>query len=189
MGEGPSGMNTCNRQSHQKGSWYLVFFLYPVEALSFIPIITETSQHCFPGLFSWDVKHPGPRENTEEGSGGRVVGPKPGACADGKKPTARQLEWQLYSVDSTAIAQRHGLWGRRCHIITSIGSVGVALPCSTGGHLGVGAGEWEPLRFLVAILVRESRAEWRELTSEPVDGTERNGQIFAHQARWKLNRS
>ena len=45
-------------------------------------------------------------------------------------------------------------------IITNIGSVGAVLPCSPGGYSGVGAGEWEPLRFLVAVLVREPRAEW-----------------------------
>ena len=47
---GPPGMNTHNRQSHQTGSWYLVLS-YPEEALSFITIIAETSQHRFSAYF------------------------------------------------------------------------------------------------------------------------------------------
>ena len=41
----------------------------------------------------------------------------------------------------------------------------------------------KPLRFEVAVLVREPRAEWCELTPQPVDDADRNGKIFAHQTR------
>ena len=76
--------------------------------------------------------------------GGGFVGPKPGACSDGQKPTDRQCSFPaLYSADAPVIAQRPwpSLWGRRCRIISSIGSVwgGGGGGGSPGGHPGVGA--------------------------------------------------
>ena len=41
-----------------------------------------------------------------------------------------------------------------------------------------------PLRFSVAVLVREPRAGWCELTPhQPADESERNGKTFAHQTK------
>ena len=101
-----------------------------------------------------------------------------------KTTTARQcsrLFIVLHRLSCHSTTLRPYLWGRWCRIITRIGSVGAALPVATL--------VWVPLRFLVAVLVREPRAEWCELTTQPFHDTERNGNIFAHQTNWKLNRS
>ena len=88
---------------------------------------------------------------------GRVVGPKLGACSNGQKPTASQFPWfpTLYSADSPAIAKRpgptYGVAGFASpHVLEAWGRLSPAPPRATL--------VWEPLRFLVAVLVREPRA-------------------------------
>ena len=93
--------------------------------------------------------------------GGWVVGPKPGAWVDVPKPTARQSSrclffFLLFSVDSPAIAQRPGptcgvAGVAPSQVLEAWGRLSPALPVATL--------VWEPLRFLVAFLVREPRAE------------------------------
>ena len=107
--------------------------------------------------------------------GGRAVVAKSGACSDGQKPIARQYSSNcipptlmlLHNAPALCVGARvshhHKYWKS---------GGGSTLPSRR-----------KPLRFLVAVLVREPRAEWCELTPQPVDDTDRNGKIFAHQAR------
>ena len=87
------------------------FPISPLRAVTTTRRLRSTGFALFPGMSS--LQTPGrnlKRVAAAQHVGGRVVGPKPGACSDGQKPTARQYFWfpALYSADSSAIAQRPG---------------------------------------------------------------------------------
>ena len=76
--------------------------------------------------------------------GGRVVDPKPGACADSQNPPLDNVFWKSVHCLPLTLLPLHNaptLLVEWPVSYTSIGSVGAALPCSSGGHPGVGAGE------------------------------------------------
>ena len=105
--------------------------------------------------------------------GGRVVGLKPGACSDGQKPSARQfssIPLTLMSLHN-APALLVGSPVSHHHKYRKSGG-GSALPSRR-----------EPFRFSVAVLLREPRVGWCELTSQPVDESERDRKVFSHLTR------
>ena len=153
-------MNTCNRQSHQTGSWYLVTWLYPDEALSFITITGETSQHTvfacsFPEMSSLQTRG---RKLKRVAAVGLLV-QNSALVLMVKKPTARQFSsncipltlMSLHNAPAlivgSPVSYHHKYWKR---------GGGSTLPSRR-----------EPSRFLVVVLVRELRAEWRELPPPP----------------------
>ena len=146
-----------------------VFLVFPPRAVT---IIAETSEHISslssPEMSSLQTRgRKLKRVAAARLVGGRVVGPKPCACSNDRKPTVRCLSCQCTTP-------RPYLWGRRLSHHKKYWKRG------GGSNL---PSRREPLRLLVAVLVREPRTEWFELTPQPVDDSDRNEKTFAHQMR------